>query len=56
MLIKDGTINLGNNMKYTLAFISIILGSVAQFLLKKGMNIITKESTNSIEIVKKRND
>ena len=39
-------------MKYILAFVSILLGSIAQYLLKKGITDVTRVSHGYIQLLK----
>jgi len=39
-------------MKYILAFVSILLGSIAQYLLKKGITDVTRVSNGFIQLLK----
>ena len=39
-------------MKYILAFVSILLGSFAQYLLKKGITDVTRASNGFIQLLK----
>jgi len=49
--IKVGLKNL-IKMKYILAFVSILLGSFAQYLLKKGITDVTRVSNGFIQLLK----
>ena len=49
--IKVGLKNL-IKMKYILAFVSILLGSFAQYLLKKGVTDVTRVSNGFIQLLK----
>ena len=51
MQIKVGLKNL-IKMKYILAFVSILLGSFAQYLLKKGVTDVTRVSNGFIQLLK----